>query len=182
MRVTTAWARAFWNAGYKLHAHTNGDKSAAAFIELLRTLQAEKPRPDHRFTLEHFAYSSEDQSRQLKALGAVVFRDAEARARLGLDENKTYVLFLAANALRDRRKGLDLVVEALERFSPQGKVELLVVGSHGSAADLGSDLPATFLGPVSEDDQLVAIYSAANVFALPSRQDNLPNTAVEALA
>jgi len=70
--VTTEWARVFWNAGYQLHAHTNGDKSAAAFIDLLRTLQAEHPRVDHRFTLEHFAYSTEDQSRQLKALGAVV--------------------------------------------------------------------------------------------------------------
>jgi predicted amidohydrolase YtcJ len=72
LEVTTEWARAFWRAGYKLHAHTNGDKSAAAFIELLRTLQEEQARPDHRFTLEHFAYSTEDQSRQLQALGAVV--------------------------------------------------------------------------------------------------------------
>ncbi len=72
LEVTTQWARAFWQAGYKLHAHTNGDKSAAAFIDLLRTLQAEHPRADHRTTLEHFAYSTEDQSRQLKALGAVV--------------------------------------------------------------------------------------------------------------
>jgi predicted amidohydrolase YtcJ len=70
--VTTQWARAFWNAGYQLHAHTNGDKSAAAFIELLSGLQAQKPRTDHRFTLEHFAYSTQDQSRQLKALGALV--------------------------------------------------------------------------------------------------------------
>jgi predicted amidohydrolase YtcJ len=31
-----------------------------------------KPRTDHRFTLEHFAYTTEDQNRQLKALGAVV--------------------------------------------------------------------------------------------------------------
>ena len=70
--VTTVWAQVFWNSGYQLHAHTNGDKSAAAFIELLRSLQAEKPRSDHRFTLEHFAYSTQDQSRQLKALGALV--------------------------------------------------------------------------------------------------------------
>ena len=72
LAVTTEWARVFWDAGYKLHAHTNGDASAAAFIELLRKLQAETPRPDHRMTLEHFAYSTEDQSRQLAALGAVV--------------------------------------------------------------------------------------------------------------
>ncbi len=72
LETTTEWALAFWQAGYKLHAHTNGDKSAAAFIELLRTLQETHARPDHRFTLEHFAYSTEDQTRQLKALGAVV--------------------------------------------------------------------------------------------------------------
>ena len=70
--VTTAWARFFWQRGYQLHAHTNGDASAAAFIDMLRSLQAEQPRLDHRFTLEHFAYSTEDQSRQLQALGALV--------------------------------------------------------------------------------------------------------------
>ncbi len=72
LEITTEWAREFWQAGYKLHAHTNGDKSTAAFLDILRTLQNEHPRADHRFTLEHFAYSTEDQSRQLKALGAVV--------------------------------------------------------------------------------------------------------------
>ena len=72
LETTTKWAQAFWNEGYQLHAHTNGDRSAAAMIELLRTLLEEKPRPDHRFSLEHFAYTTEDQNRQLKALGAVV--------------------------------------------------------------------------------------------------------------
>ena len=37
-----------------------------------RTKRISYGRADHRFTLEHFAYSTEDQSRQLKALGAVV--------------------------------------------------------------------------------------------------------------
>ncbi len=72
LEVTRKWAQAFWNEGYQLHAHTNGDESAAAMIDLLRGLQEAKPRPDHRFTLEHFAYTTEDQNRQLKALGAVV--------------------------------------------------------------------------------------------------------------
>jgi predicted amidohydrolase YtcJ len=72
LEVTRAWARAFWNAGYQIHAHTNGDESAAAMIDLLRDLLDETPRADHRFALEHFAYTTEDQNRQLKALGAVV--------------------------------------------------------------------------------------------------------------
>ncbi|MEP4077990.1 amidohydrolase [Haloferula sp.] len=66
------WARAFWKEGYKIHAHTNGDKSTDAMIEILKSCLDEKPRWDHRFTLEHFAYTTEDQNKKLKALGAVV--------------------------------------------------------------------------------------------------------------
>ena len=72
LELTATWAQAFWNAGYQIHAHTNGDASAAALIRLLRTLQRNTPRTDHRLVLEHFAYTTEDQNRQLKALGAVV--------------------------------------------------------------------------------------------------------------
>ncbi|MFK7974729.1 MAG: amidohydrolase [Halioglobus sp.] len=70
--VTQQWAQAFWDAGYQLHAHTNGDASAAAMIKMLRELQRNTPREDHRFTLEHFAYTTEDQNRQLAELGALV--------------------------------------------------------------------------------------------------------------
>jgi predicted amidohydrolase YtcJ len=70
--VTTAWAEKFWAAGFQLHAHTNGDLSTDLFIDILRRLQDQRPRPDHRMTLEHFAYSTEDQNRQLRALGAQV--------------------------------------------------------------------------------------------------------------
>jgi len=70
--VTQKWAQAFWDAGYQLHAHTNGDGSAAVLIDLLKTLQKNTPTVDHRLSLEHFAYTTEDQNRQLKELGAVV--------------------------------------------------------------------------------------------------------------
>jgi len=70
--VTQKWAQAFWDAGYQLHAHTNGDGSAEVLIDLLKTLQKNTPTVDHRLSLEHFAYTTEDQNRQLKELGAVV--------------------------------------------------------------------------------------------------------------
>ena len=72
LEVTYDYAEAFWNAGYQLHAHTNGDASAAALVDMLRRLQAQKPRVDHRLTLEHFAYATEDQLRQMSALGMSV--------------------------------------------------------------------------------------------------------------
>ncbi|MFT4518096.1 MAG: putative amidohydrolase YtcJ [Halioglobus sp.] len=72
LETTQKWAQAFWDEGYQLHAHTNGDASAEAMIDLLRTLLENTPRKDHRFSLEHFAYTTEDQNRQLKELGVVV--------------------------------------------------------------------------------------------------------------
>jgi len=68
----TAFAEQFWDAGFQLHAHSNGDAATARFIELLEYLLAKNPKRDHRMTLEHFAYSTEDQNRKLAALGAAV--------------------------------------------------------------------------------------------------------------
>ncbi|MDB9969585.1 amidohydrolase [Porticoccaceae bacterium] len=70
--VSQQWAQAFWDASYQIHAHTNGDGSAEVLIDLLKTLQKNTPKSDHRLALEHFAYTTEDQNRQLAELGAVV--------------------------------------------------------------------------------------------------------------
>jgi len=66
------YALPFWNAGYQIHAHVNGDLSADLFIDIVRRLQQAKPRLGHRATLEHFAYATEDQVRQMKELGILV--------------------------------------------------------------------------------------------------------------
>ena len=66
------FAKTFWDAGFQIHAHSNGDAATARFINLLDYLLRESPRADHRMTLEHFAYSTEDQNRKLAALGAAV--------------------------------------------------------------------------------------------------------------
>ena len=67
-----AAARVFWNAGYTIHVHANGDAGVAATLDVLQTLQDEKPRFDHRFTLHHYGYSTPEQARRLAALGAAV--------------------------------------------------------------------------------------------------------------
>lgn len=70
--VTGAMARAFWNAGYQLHAHVNGDQGAQVCLDLLQGLLDEHPRVDHRFTMEHWGYSTEEQARRLAVLGGQV--------------------------------------------------------------------------------------------------------------
>ncbi len=70
--VTYDYARVFWEEGFQIHAHTNGDKSAEALIDIVSRLQAQKPRFDHRTVLEHFAYAKEDQLYHLGDLGVAV--------------------------------------------------------------------------------------------------------------
>ncbi len=62
----------FWKSGYAIHCHVNGDEGLDAVLSILERAQLETPRPDHRFTLEHFGYSTEDQNRRVAALGASV--------------------------------------------------------------------------------------------------------------
>ena len=65
-------AELFWRDGWQLHVHTNGDEGVQATLDILRSLLAELPREDHRFTFHHFAYATETQIREIGALGALV--------------------------------------------------------------------------------------------------------------
>jgi len=61
-------------------------------------------------------------------------------------------------------------------------VSLLIYGQQGSTNAETWPCPVHWLGPVRDDRALALAYSAADVMVVPSRQDNLPNTAVEARA
>ncbi|SLN73230.1 N-substituted formamide deformylase precursor [Falsiruegeria litorea R37] len=67
-----AACRAYWNAGYRIHVHCTGDLGVELALDVLDKLQFERPRFDHRFTIEHFGVSTEEQVRRIKALGALV--------------------------------------------------------------------------------------------------------------
>ncbi len=67
-----AACRAYWHAGYRIHVHCTGDLGVELALDVLDKLQFERPRFDHRFTIEHFGVSTEEQVRRIKALGALV--------------------------------------------------------------------------------------------------------------
>jgi predicted amidohydrolase YtcJ len=67
-----ARARAFWNAGYKIHVHVTGDLGLQFIVDLLEKLQWERPRFNHGFTIEHFGFSTPEQVQRLAALGGSV--------------------------------------------------------------------------------------------------------------
>jgi len=81
------------------------------------------------------------------------------------------------------RKGDDMLVPVLEALPPElaDKTVLLVVGAQPKR---GAPLPirTSSTGYLSDEEQVAACYSAADVFLNLSRADNLPNCLVEAAA
>ena len=107
---------------------------------------------------------------------------AIARRRLGIDDSGPLILFLSSAGISDARKGWDLLDAALtglRRAHPGTRA--LIVGP--SDADAIAHYPQhIWAGTVSDDSELSWYYAAADVVAVPSREDNMPLTAMEAQA
>ena len=99
----------------------------------------------------------------------------EARARLGLPPNGR-VVFFSAWDLEERRKGLHLLLRALERLDPR---PFLLLAGDGSPAAVSE---SRSLGRISDDRVLADAYRAADVYAVPTLADVLTKTAPEAIA
>ncbi|OIO05544.1 MAG: hypothetical protein AUJ49_01195 [Desulfovibrionaceae bacterium CG1_02_65_16] len=110
-----------------------------------------------------------------------------ARKMLGLREDSFVLLFVAVQF--DRRKGFVEMAESAARclldpamaaLAGEGRLELLCIGSERYSPP-DSSLPFRFLGATSDNLVLRAAYSAADVFIIPSLEENFPSTVLEAM-
>ena len=107
------------------------------------------------------------------------------RAALGLSPDKRIVL-LGATSMATKLKGPDLFVEAIGRLSRESPGLPLQIVSFGKdpfdATSLSGLSEVTHLGQVKDRRLMSILYGAADVFAAPSRMENLSNAVLEALA
>ncbi len=61
----------WWQAGFQIHVHSNGNGGNDSTLDALAALQAASPRFDHRFTVQHFGTTTPEMARRLKSLGGV---------------------------------------------------------------------------------------------------------------
>lgn len=109
-----------------------------------------------------------------------------ARIQLSLPTDKLIVLFVAYKAT-DKNKGIDYLIEAmrlLREHNPQltDRIALVTVGRE---ANLLRDRFACESYPfeyVGSEQEMLQFYRAADLLAMPTLMDNLPNTVVEAMA
>lgn len=102
-----------------------------------------------------------------------------ARRALGLPEKSKIILFVAQR-VTNPYKGMDYLIRACRSLPDDTTIAIL--GGH--ADELVDRLPLRSfpLGYINDEQRIVQVYQAADVFVLPSLSENLPNTIMEAMA
>jgi len=108
-----------------------------------------------------------------------------SRKILNLPSDKKLIL-LCADYAYDPRKGADLLARSLHQFKINcfelaNVTELIVIGE-GENNYFSPEISCRFTGRLTSDHEIKLYYNAADVVVVPSRQDNLPLTALEAHA
>ena len=105
---------------------------------------------------------------------------AYSRDLLGIPQDARVVLFLA-DVVDNRRKGFSVLLDALPHCA-KGVEKLLLVTLGNKPPQEDGRVPWLHLDFIHDDRLLSTAYSAGDLLVLPSLQDNLANTALEAMA
>jgi glycosyltransferase involved in cell wall biosynthesis len=95
------------------------------------------------------------------------------------------VLLFVAMKVSETRKGFHFLQEALQLLKqqePARPIEIVVMGKSTPEALATLPYPVHALGMVAGAPALARVYGMADVFVIPSLEDNLPNTVMESLA
>ncbi|MBA4419000.1 MAG: hydrolase [Syntrophus sp. (in: bacteria)] len=135
-------AQLYWNAGYQLHIHVNGDLGLEVVLNVLERRMRENPRANHRTVIVHFATSTEEQVGRIARLGAIVSANpyytvgfADKYSKYGLGPERADAMVRSGSALKQRiplsfhsdlpmgpSSPLNFVWCAVNRVTPSGRV------------------------------------------------------------
>ncbi|MDR0185098.1 glycosyltransferase [Prevotella brunnea] len=111
---------------------------------------------------------------------------AVARKACGLPTGKRLILFVAQRAT-NVNKGMHFLVDACNRLvdadsGMSANTAIVILGGRAEDFEGQFRMPVFPMGYISDENKIVNIYNAVDVFVLPSLSENLPNTIMEAMA
>ena len=109
----------------------------------------------------------------------------EARRLLDLPETRKIILFGALDSDKDKNKGYAVLQESLKILAkcyPAQKPLAVLFGSAAPKNMMDVGLPEIYMGKIKDEMTMARLYAAADVMVVPSRMENLPQTATEPLA
>ncbi|MDH3346851.1 MAG: glycosyltransferase family 4 protein [Desulfobulbaceae bacterium] len=107
------------------------------------------------------------------------------RQILNLPTDKKIILFGSMGITFDKNKGFQLLQPALNKFALNGWKNNAIAICFGSSEPLNPPdmgIPILYYDRLHDDIALSIILSAADIVIVPSLQENLPNTIMEAMA
>lgn len=104
---------------------------------------------------------------------------AAAKARLGIEPHR---LVLCFRSVVNDFKGLQYVIEALDRLQTQVPICLLTLNDKGRIEKFKDRFQVVELGWTNDDSVMQDVYSATDLFLMPSLADSFGLMAVEAMA
>jgi glycosyltransferase involved in cell wall biosynthesis len=104
-----------------------------------------------------------------------------AKQQLNMDPKLPVVCF-GAESLQNRRKGFRELLETLRIVHRNTSFQGLVFGNDSDMSRDAALPPMKSMGYLRDEARQAIVYSAADVFVLPSLEDNLPQTGVESIA
>lgn len=110
---------------------------------------------------------------------------AKARASLGLPQKDLVLLYGASSFTRDTNKGFAFLKRALSLIAGRLGQMCLTVALFGDGSFQETEIagiPVRSYGSIATEDKLVSLYRAADMFVLPSLQESLSYTVMEAMA
>lgn len=94
---------------------------------------------------------------------------------------KKKTILFGAMSVTDERKGLDLLIKAFH-YLPKEQYVLSVVGEADQKIFEEMEFEYRFYGRIDAQERMAEIYNEADVYVIPSRQENLSNAVTEAMA
>lgn len=107
------------------------------------------------------------------------------RIDLGFQKEKKYILYGAMNAVKDKNKGFQHLMNAIKHLEvnyEHSNIELLIFGADKSSTPIETKIPIRYYGYIRSDSIMVQLYQAADVMVVPSLSENLSNAIMESLS
>jgi predicted amidohydrolase YtcJ len=134
--------QAYWDAGYQIHIHNNGDAGLDVLLDNLDRAMQRNPRKDHRTVIVHFGFATPRQVDRAAKLGAIVSANpyyvtalAGRYAKLGIGPERSKNMVPLGDVVRNGMslsfhsdmpmapaKPLQLIWAAVNRLTAEGQV------------------------------------------------------------
>ncbi len=107
----------------------------------------------------------------------------EIRKELNIPESSKVILF-GADFVLTERKGFTYLLEALNKIPLKSGKDIIILtfGNLPENITIPSKYSLMNFGSLSDEKQIALAYSVADLFVIPSLEDNFPNTVIEAMA